>query len=151
MARLHTRKHGKSKSRKPLADAVKIDVDKSKVEEAILNYSKQGMNSAQIGQSVKTDLGAGYLKPVLGKRLSQFLIEKGIKKELPDDIMSLMQKAVGMRKHLAANKRDVYGRIRLMRVESKIWRLSKYYRNTGRLPVEWKYNPEQAALMIKKA
>ncbi len=73
-----------------------------------------------------------------------------MKKILPDDLMSLMRKAVGMHKHLAENHRDVYGKIRLIRVEAKIWRLSKYYRASGKLPADWKYDPAQAALMIKK-
>lgn len=150
MARLHTRKHGKSKSRKPtLADA-KLDADKAKVEKAILECSKQGMDGAAIGREVKEKHGAGYLKPLLGMRLDKFLSSKGVEKKIPDDLMALMRKAVGMHKHLGANHRDVYGKLRLARVEAKIGRLSKYYRNEGRLPVDWKYNPAQAALMIKK-
>lgn len=150
MARLHTRKHGKSKSRKPAPADVKSDADVSKVEKAIMEYSKQGISGAMIGQRVKEKHGAGYLKPLLGKRLGQFLAEKGVVKALPDDLMSLMRKAVGMHKHLDANHRDVYGRIRLIRVEAKIGRLSKYYRGTGKLPADWKYDPKQAALVIKK-
>ena len=151
MARLHTRKHGKSKSRKPAAGDVTIAADRKEVEGAILDYARQGLCSSAIGQSVKCSHGVGYLKPLLGKRLNQFLAEKGVKKELPDDLMALMRKAVSMRKHLSGNHGDVYGRIRLGRVEAKIWRLSKYYRGSGKIPADWKYDPEQAALMIKKA
>jgi small subunit ribosomal protein S15 len=150
LARLHTRKHGKSKSRKPAQADVRLDADKAKVEKAILEYSKEGLSAAAIGQRIKEKHDAGYLKPLLGKRLNQFLMEKGTKKTIPDDMMALMRKAVGMHKHLDANKRDVYGRLRLARVEAKIWRLSKYYRESGKLPVDWKYDPAQAALMIKK-
>lgn len=150
MARLHTRKHGKSKSRKPtLADAT-LDADKSKVEKAILEYSKQGLNGAAIGQRIKEKHEAGYLKPLLGKRLNRFLADSGVEQKLPDDLMALMKKAVGMHNHLAANHRDVYGKLRLTRVEAKIGRLSKYYRKEGRLPADWKYDPKQAALIIKK-
>ena len=150
MARLHTRKHGKAKSRKPAAADITNEADRSKVEKAILDYSKQGISGAMIGQNVKEKHGAGYLKPLLGKRLGQFLAEKGVQKAIPDDMMALMRKAVGMHKHLGANHRDVYGRIRLIRVEAKIGRLSKYYRDSGKLPADWKYDPKQAALMIKK-
>ena len=150
MARLHTRKHGKSKSRKPAPADVRSDADVAKVEKAILDYSKQGISGAMIGQKVKEKHGAGYLKPLLGMRLNQFLAGKGVQKSIPDDLMALMRKAVGMHKHLGANHRDVYGRIRLIRVEAKIWRLSKYYRGSGKLPVDWKYDPKQAALIIKK-
>lgn len=150
MARLHTRKHGKAKSRKPADADIRQEADRATVEKAILDYSKQGMNAAAIGQNVKEKHGASYLKPLLGKRLNQFLSDSGVKKQIPDDLMALMRKAVGMHKHLGENRRDVYGRIRLIRVEAKIGRLSKYYRGTGRLPADWKYDPAQAALIIKK-
>lgn len=150
MARLHTRKHGKAKSRKPVVSEVKNEADRREVEAAILDYAKQGMSGSAIGQRLKKEHGVGYIKPFLGKRLDQFLAEKGTRKELPDDLMALMRKAVGMRRHLAGSHGDVYGRVRLQRVEAKIWRLGKYYRGSGRLPGNWKYDPEQAALMMKK-
>lgn len=151
MARLHTRKHGKSKSRKPVDSEAKVEADRKKVEEEIVAYAKQGMNKALIGQKMKDEHKVGYLRPVLGKRLSAFLEERDFKSELPADMLDLMRKAVRMRKHLTANHKDTYNNTRLQRVESKIWRLSKYYRGTGRLPSEWKYDPEQAALIIKEA
>jgi small subunit ribosomal protein S15 len=128
----------------------KAKTDMKQLEEAITAYAKQGMKGALIGQRMKDKHGVGYLKPVLGRRLTVFLVEKGFKSELPSDMLDLMKKAVNMRKHLSANHRDVHGTTRLHRVESKIWRLGKYYRNSGRLPSDWKYDPEQAALIIKE-
>ncbi len=151
MARLHTRRHGRSKSRKPMDSQAKADVSKQKIEEEIVAYAKQGMKGALIGQKLKNENKVGYLKPVLGKRLAVLLNEKGFKGDIPADLMDLMRKAVNMRKYLAANHRDVHNTVRLHRVESKIWRLGKYYRNSGRLPIDWKYDPEQAALIIKEA
>lgn len=150
MARLHTRRHGRSKSRKPVESEAGARGDTEKLEEAITAYAKQGMHGALIGQRVKEKHKVGYLKPVLGKRLGVFLAEKGFKSEIPSDLLDLMRKAVNMRKHLGANHRDVHGTTRLHRVESKIWRLSKYYRGSGRLPNDWRYDPEQAALIIKE-
>ena len=43
MARLHTRKHGKSKSRKPADSEVRQDANRKEVEKAIMEYSKQGL------------------------------------------------------------------------------------------------------------
>jgi len=150
MARLHTRMHGKSKSRKPVEFEASPDIDMKKLEEAIIAYAKQGMRSNTIGQKIKDVHKIGYLKPVLGKRLSKFLEEKGLQGELPTDMLDLMRKAVNMRKHLVGNHKDVHNTTRLHRVESKIWRLSKYYIGSGRLPTNWKYDPEKAALIIKK-
>ena len=151
MARLHTRKHGKSKSRKPTGSGARVEADKQKVEEMIVAYAKQGMKGALIGQKLKDESKVGYLKPVLGKRLTALMAEKGFRTDIPSDLLDLMRKAVNMRKHLSSNHKDVYNTTRLQRVESKIWRLGKYYRHSGRLPTDWRYNPEQAALIIKEA
>ncbi len=151
MARLHTRKHGRSKSRKPLDSVAKAEADKKEIEEIVATYAKQGMKATIIGQKLKDEKKAGYLKPVLGKRLTVLMEEKGFKSDIPADLLDLMTKAVKMRKHLSSNHKDVYNTTRLQRVESKIWRLGKYYRSSGKLPAEWKYDPEQAALRIKEA
>ncbi|MGA3020956.1 MAG: 30S ribosomal protein S15 [Candidatus Micrarchaeales archaeon] len=149
MARMHTGRHGKSKSRKPLESEMKAEMERGKLEGIIAGYVKQGMNGTLIGQKLKDEHGVGYVRPILGKRLSAFMEEKGFNREIPTDLLNLMRKAVNMRKHLAANHRDVYGSVRLQRVESKIWRLSKYYKGSGKLPLNWRYDPEQAALIIK--
>jgi small subunit ribosomal protein S15 len=153
MARMHTGKHGKSKSRKP---DVEIGVapegskmSKAEIEKTIEEYSKQGLGPEIIGQYLKDKHGVPYIRQVMGKRLVEIMNEKGISRELPSDLLNLMKKAVGMRKHLSANKQDTHNRTRLVRTESKIWRLSKYYKKEGVLPKDWKYDPEQAALIIK--
>jgi small subunit ribosomal protein S15 len=54
-----------------------------------------------------------------------------------------------MKKHLKAHKGDVHNKTKLIHVESKIKRLVKYYREVGMLPKKWKYEPEQAALLVR--
>ena len=153
MARMHTGKHGKSKSRKPIVEIGKVPEDlkisKDEIEKLIEGYSKQGLGPEIIGQYLKDKHGVPYVRQVMGKRLVQIMDEKGLSRELPSDMINLMRKAVGLRKHLASNKQDLHNRLRLTRTESKIWRLSKYYKSKGTLPKSWKYNPEQAALIIK--
>jgi len=38
----------------------------------------------------------------------------------------------------------------MKKIESKIWRLTKYYIRRGQLPAGWRYDPKQAELLIKK-
>lgn len=149
MARLHTRRQGKSKSRKAIGSNANADVDREAVENAIIAYSKQDMKPALIGEKLKKDMQVKDLRQLLDKRLTEYLEEKGLKTDIPYDLLDLMAKAVSMRKHLAANNGDVHNKTRLQRVESKIWRLSKYYKNTGKLPVDWRYDPAQAELRIR--
>ncbi len=148
---MHTKKKGKSASRKPLMENAKDEsgIPKEQVEELIVSYAKQGMDPALIGEKLKREHKVMYIKQVTGKRMLQILKEKGLVGQIPSDMLQLMKKAVGIRAHLNSNKKDVHARIRLGRVESKIWRLTKYYLNQGRLPRGWRYDPQTAELLIR--
>jgi small subunit ribosomal protein S15 len=154
MARMHTRKHGKSKSRKPVLDEKDFgkgsgELSKEQIEELIIEYAKQGTGPAQMGERLKKEHGVKYIRQATGKRLGKILEEKGFKGDIPPDMMDLMKRAVRMRKHIDKNKRDVHSTTRLKRTESKIWRLTSYYIKKGALPAKWRYNPATAELLIR--
>ena len=150
MARMHTKKHGKSKSRKPVLEMVeKPSVSADEAQQAILGYAKQSMHQARIGQVLKEKHGIKYSKDFFGKRLGRVLEDSGVKREFPQDMADLMRKAIRLRKHITRNHNDVHNKAMLARTESKIWRLTKYYKREGRLPEGWKYDPEKIALVIK--
>ncbi len=150
---MHTGGHGKSKSRKPSPETAKpiesVNTDKNEIESIIEKYSKQNMHQAMIGQLLKEKHNVPYVKNLFGKRLGKILEEKGVKGPVPPDMFDLMKKAVNMREHITANHKDNHNKLRLQRTESKIWKLSKYYKSKGTLAHDWKYDPEQAALLIK--
>lgn len=152
MARMHTKRHGRSKSRKPLEGEMgePKETDRAKIVSAIVNYAKQGMEPAMIGQTLKQEYGMPYVKHHMGKRLVSILKENGVAPSLPSDLMDLMKKAVNTKAHLERNKQDLNNRLRMRRIESKIWRLTKYYINRGVLPQGWRYDPKQAELLIKR-
>ncbi len=153
MAKLHTKGKGKSKSRKPDVEIGKMPEDlklsKEEIEKIVEDLAKQHTHQAMIGQILKEKYGVKYFKQVFGKRLGKVLEEKGLLPQLPQDLLDLMKKAVNIRAHLEKNHKDVHNKIRLARVESKIWRLTKYYKKEGVLPSDWKYDPNTAALLIK--
>jgi small subunit ribosomal protein S15 len=60
-----------------------------------------------------------------------------------------MRKAVLIRKHLEENKQDMPGKRGLQLTESKINRLAKYYKETGKLDTAWKYDPERIKLQVE--
>ena len=150
---MHTGGHGKAKSRKPEVEMGRMPEDvtatKHQLEEEIVKYAKQNVHQAQIGQMLKEKHGVKYVKQVFGKRLGEILTEKGVNTAFPQDFLDLIKKAVVMRTHIKANHKDVYSKTRLQRIESKIWRLTKYYKKEGIIPLEWKYEHEKAALLIK--
>jgi ribosomal protein S15P/S13E len=153
MAKMHTKTHGKSKSRKPVlgkpGEARLNESEVKEVEKAIEEYAKQGMSPAMIGEKLKRDHKVPYIKEMAGRRLGMILKEKGLLGAIPEDLMDLMKRAVVLHKHLDRNKHDIYGKTRLQRVESKIFRLSSYYIRENVLPGNWKYNPKEAELLIK--
>ncbi|HUC39009.1 MAG TPA: 30S ribosomal protein S15 [Candidatus Acidoferrum sp.] len=151
MARMHTKKKGKSASKKPLiANATnESGLSNEKIADIIEGYAKQGMDPALIGERLKREHKVLYLRHATGKRMLTILQEKGLAGQVPSDMLQLMKKAVGMRAHMAVNTKDVHARVRLGRVESKIWRLTKYYIRENRLPKGWRYDPKEAELLIK--
>ncbi|MEM4255613.1 MAG: 30S ribosomal protein S15 [Candidatus Norongarragalinales archaeon] len=148
MARMHTRKRGKSRSRKPSFTSKWVKVEKSKVEDAVEQMAKEGVPPAKIGLVLRDEHGVPDAKKVLGVSISTFLKQKKVLPQYPSDLIDLVRKAVRLRKHLTSNKKDKDNRRHLHNVESKINRLVRYYRGK-RLPQGWKYVPEEAALLVK--
>jgi small subunit ribosomal protein S15 len=150
MARLHTRKRGASKSRKPAVKTVPTWVKLSKEDIASLvdKLAREGKTPAGIGQVLRDQYGIPSAKVMTGKRVTKILTEKGSAPKYPADLMSLIRRAVRMQKHIAANKKDTHNRQKLSHVEAKIKRLVKYYRG-NKLPADWKYDPAKAQLLVK--
>lgn len=154
MAKMHTKKKGKSRSYKPVLDTKDFGkgtekLSKEDIEKIIVDYAKSGLSPALIGEKLKKEHDVKYVKQAVGKRMVALLKENKIKSEVPQDMLDLMKKAVRMRAHLSANKQDKYNSVRLLRIESKIFRLSRYYTREGVLPHGWKYDPEKAQLIVK--
>ncbi|MCK5107591.1 MAG: 30S ribosomal protein S15, partial [Nanoarchaeota archaeon] len=69
--------------------------------------------------------------------------------ELPEDLLSLVKKSVALSKHLEENNPDKTAKRGLRLTQSKIGRLVKYYKRTGRLPESWKYDESRFKLMVE--
>jgi small subunit ribosomal protein S15 len=151
MAKLHSKKKGKSGSKKPATKVVPdwVEYSAHEVEDIIVKLGKEGKGPAEIGMILRDVYGVPSVKILCGKSLTEILQENGIKIEYPEDLLNLIKKAVNMREHLQENRSDKHNRTKLIHVESKIWRLVKYYRRVGKLPANWKYDPETAVLLVK--
>lgn len=57
-------------------------------------------------------------------------------------------KAVAVRKHLDRNRKDKDSKFRLILIESRIHRLSRYYKTVGVLPPVWRYESATASTMV---
>lgn len=145
MAKMHSRARGRSGSSKPLEKRAPSwqTMSKKELEMLIVKLAKEGNTSARIGLMLRDSYGIPDARIILERRIGEVLAEKELAPELPDDMLSLMRRAVQIKKHLELNRKDEPAHRGLQLTESKIKRLAKYYKRTQRLPVSWKYDPEQ--------
>jgi small subunit ribosomal protein S15 len=89
------------------------------------------------------------IKLATGKRIARILEENKMQSEIPDDLKNLISTALKIRSHLETNKGDHTNIRNLQLTESKIRRLTKYYKGTHKLPDTWKYSPKLAKLIFE--
>ena len=152
MARMHARRRGISGSVRPYRTKAPAwsNTDTEQIETIIIDLKKQGLSNAQIGLTLRDKYGVPSVKLAMGKTVSQILENNGIVTEIPEDLRNLIIKALGMRKHLAENKRDLHNKRQLMLTESKVRRLVKYYIKSKKLPQNWVYKPETAEILLSR-
>lgn len=150
MARMHTRRRGASKSHKPVRSTAQmwVQISKEDIIALVEKLSKEGRKEAEIGLILRDQHGVPSIKMLTGMTVSQILKEKGMSPKYPSDLIDLIRKAVRMRKHIGNNKKDRLNTKQLIHVEAKIKRLANYYRGK-KLPKDWKYDSQQAALLVK--
>src|SRR3989338_6545452 len=132
MARMYSRKHGKAGLKKPIKKAVPVwTIYKPKeVELLISKMAKEGKNSSEIGLILRDTYGIPDVKVLCKKKISDILKEKNILPELPEDMVALIRKSVEIRKHMGINPKDQTAKRGLTITESKIKRLTKFYKRT---------------------
>jgi len=142
MAKMHSRGRGNSHSNKPLTTSMPtwIRHKAKEIELLVGKLSKEGKTSSEIGIILRDSYGVPSVKLLTGKRIQAHLAEKKLLGELPEDLLSLMKRSIQIRKHLEANKHDMAALRGIQLTESKIKRLAKYYKGTGRIPATWKYD-----------
>ena len=84
-----------------------------------------------------------------GEKITDILKRNGTDFEYPEDLLNLIKRAVNIREHLEENPKDIHTKRGLIKIESKIRRLVKYYTRNNVLPEGWRYDPKTAALLVK--
>ncbi len=150
MARMHSRKKGKSSSKKPLQKKKYpwLRYDAKEIEELIVKLAKENNPPSKIGLILRDSYGIPCVKDIIGKSITKVLQENNLLPEIPEDLQALIVKEVKILKHLEKNKKDTTAKRGLQLTESKIHRLVKYYKRTGRLPQDWKYDINIAKLLV---
>lgn len=149
MARMHSKKKGKSGTKRPKRNENVPWADSAEVKKIAQKLARQGIPPSKIGLQLRDQYGIPSFRAATGERLTVYLEREGLYRKFPEDLLQLFRKAVTMREHLKKNKKDVHNRTKLSHIESKIMRLVRYYKRVGKVPADWRYDPEQAALLIR--
>ena len=139
---MHSRKRGKHGSKKPAKKTAPSWslYDAKKTELLIAKLAKEGKTNSQIGTILRDVYGIPSTLALCGKSVSAILREKRLAPEIPEDMTALFKKYAGLKKHLEANRHDESASRGVLLTESKINRLVKYYKRSGRIPEAWKFD-----------
>ncbi len=150
MARMHSRKKGKSRSKRPLRTSAPSwsEYSKDEVVDLVLKYKREEYSPSRIGTVLRDQHGIPSVRLAAGRKVTKILQEHGEAPKLPEDLTNLMKQAVNLRKHMEEHPKDLHSKRGLQLIESKIRRLVKYYRGK-KLPEDWRYEPERAELLVR--
>jgi len=151
MARMYSRKKGKSGSHKPFKKTLPswIRYKPKEVEMLVIKIAKETTSPSAIGLILRDSYGVPDVKKMTGKKITQILAERNMTKKVPEDLMSLIKRSIKLRKHMDMNKQDMSALRGIQLTDSKINRLIKYYKRSGRLTSDFKYDRDQAGLLIE--
>ncbi len=148
MGRVHSHRHGKSHSIRPVTPSSPTWVKQSpgEIEELVVKYAKEGLRPSEIGIKLRDQYSIPLTKQIVKKSVTKILEQKGVKPDMPEDLNNIVTKALGLQKHLKEHKSDRRNVRSLELLEAKVHRLSSYYKEIGRIPKTWKYKAVIAQL-----
>jgi small subunit ribosomal protein S15 len=149
---MHKSKQGKSGSKRPPRTSAPQwqALSTAEVEETIVKLARDGNSAAKIGLILRDQYAIPDVRLATGgKRISDILAKNNLTPQVPDDLQALIRTSVSLQNHLALHRKDLHNQRGLHLLESKIRRLAKYYKRTGRIPLDWRYESGQAQLMVE--
>ena len=148
---MHARRRGKAGSKRPLVTTNPkwVTLSGKEIEELAMSLHTQGLSTSLIGITLRDQYGVPNIRLATGKALVQILESHGTKLPIPEDLASLMRKAVQLQVHAQAHKKDHSNRRGLQLIEAKIRRLVDYYRREGQIAPDFQYSLKAAELQVK--
>ncbi len=151
MARVYSRRKGQAGSTKPVKKALPswVRYTPAEVEILIAKLAKEGQSSSEIGVHLRDTYGIPDVKLITKKSISKILKDKSLARSLPEDLLSLIKKTVQLNKHMEKNNHDMTAKRGWIINDSKIRRLIKYYKETGKIASDWKYDSTKARMYLE--
>lgn len=147
---MHSRARGKSGSKKPIKKIPSWAPYKEKeVEKLVVKYAKAGKNTAEIGLLLRDSYGIHNVKALSGKNISAIVRENNLQKKLPEDMLSLIKRMITIKQHLQKNQQDKTALRGYQLTNSKVHRLVKYYKCSGRIAPEWKLDTDKLKMYLE--
>lgn len=142
-------KKGKSHSSRPVSKRPPpwCKYQPEEVEALIIKLAREGHSTSRIGTILRDQHGIPLTKPIAGKSISRVLAEANMAPSVPEDLAMLIDKASRLHRHLEKNRADLSNKRSLQVVEARIHKLSKYYKQKGVLPLQWKYEPQAVSTL----
>ncbi|MCS7094041.1 MAG: 30S ribosomal protein S15 [Candidatus Aenigmarchaeota archaeon] len=152
MARMYSRKKGKSRSHKPPIRIVPrwLTYKKDQVYGLVVELAKKGYSSAMIGTILRDQYGIPDVKTITGKSIKEIMQENNLYPEYPEELLNLFRKAVNLHDHLKKHKKDKTSKKGYENLVSKINRLIKYYKKRKVLSKDFVFDIERARLIVQK-
>lgn len=123
-----------------------------------MKLARKGVTPSQIGAQLRDSQGIAQVRFVTGNKILRILKSEGLAPEIPEDLYHLIvrtpptanhqKRAVSVRKHLERSRQDVNAKFRLVLIESRIHRLTRYYKTVGAVPPTFKYESSTASTLV---
>jgi small subunit ribosomal protein S15 len=128
------------------------DVDPEDIEERVVELADQGHDPSVIGMKLRDEGVTGTpvpdVKLATGKKVTEILAEHDAAPDLPEDLHSLMERAIRLREHMQENQQDHQNKRALQNTEAKIRRLVDYYRG-DELDEDFTYSYDVAVELLE--
>jgi len=151
MARMYGKSKGKSGSSKPVVkeNPSWVSHKAAEIETLVAKFAKEKLSGSEIGIKLRDQYGIPSVKAATGKTISTVLEEKKVAKELPQDLLDVIAKWVLINKHMESNRQDKTAKRGLQLTQARINRLMKYYKGTGKLAQNWKFQSDRAGMYLE--
>lgn len=151
MARIHAKRKGAHGSKRPFLKESPgwVPLEPDEIVDLVVKMHQEGYAQAAIGTRLRDLHAIPNVRLATGNSIREILAAKKLVPAIPDDLSALMKRAVGLQSHLKAHNTDFSNKRGLQLIESKIRRLSRYYKEHGVLPADWDYSRQLAELQVK--
>lgn len=125
------------------------EISKKEAEELVVSLANAGYSQSKIGLVLRDEHKIMDFTSFVGKSIGMVLEENKLLGEIPEDLLNLIKKSVMLNSHLEKNKKDFSAKRGYELTVSKIRKLAKYYIKKKKLPSDWRYTPQKAALLVR--